>query len=148
MNIWIIVAIAAAVLAVVYWFVIRTPRKMFAGTIDKPQLYTETGAPKLKPTVEAPPENVPATAPIENKTAMAAMAKFMGMVSPKAQLQNVPIVGNAAVAAARAPVNIGLAANRAVGQALSHIPVAGKVLAAPTKVVDSVSSVAKKLSFW
>jgi hypothetical protein len=71
------------------------------------------------------------------------VARVRNMTNPTGPLRNIPVVGNTAAnvtgTISRAPVRATLAVNSQITRTLEQIPVAGKVLALPSKVVGNVS---------
>jgi hypothetical protein len=161
METWMIVLLVALALLVV-WLVTRK-KTVDTGTTPTALTYTmipetpgvdpQNGTPIPNPPPPPPPDvKAPVIPPIANGIIQRAL-------KPSATLSQIPIAGRPIVAASKLPAQI---ANTAVdklnsvqttaARALEHIPVAGKVLAAPlavgSKVTSGVSNVAKKLTSW
>jgi hypothetical protein len=140
METWMIVALIAAV-AIVIYFVMRRkvlpvpPQPVPVQQEPAPGVSPASGHVETAPTLPTPPD----------VAGPSRIAKIRATVTPSAQLQHIPIVGNAAVQIARAPINLSFKAADKINNTLSNIPVAGKVLAAPGKVATKAL---KSISSW
>ena len=145
MKPWVIVAIGAAV-ALIGYFLLRkkvaAPPVVMAPTSLST---TPTVAPGVSPYSGTVPSNIPppprdgvATPSIPNQASRGSVAARIASVSPAGIMQHIPVIGSTAANLMRAPMNIGLAVGDKINSSLEHIPVAGKLLAAPGKVASSV----------
>jgi hypothetical protein len=149
METWQIVLIVAAVAAVI-WYLMksRTPGRaapignqreapLVASTLTMtaPGVEPSTGQVRSNPP-PAPPADVNAQ-PAKRTTGLAHFGGAVGLTTPVAALQHVPIVGNAAGKIANAPTVITDNLSRATSKALAQIPIAGNTLASVNNVAHS-----------
>lgn len=161
MDTWKITLIVAAVAAVIWYFIIQSktpgraapvgsgrepPLVVSTLTMTAPGVDSATGHVRNNPP-PAPPADVNA-APSRRTIGLAHFTGAVGLTTPVAALQHVPIVGNAAGKIANAPKVIADNISAATSKALTQIPIAGKPLAAVNNVAHkAVSKVASVFGF-
>lgn len=135
--------IIAAILGILVWYF----RRNKAPTPAAPRIEKLASAPGVIPSSGElppnPPPPPPPSAPINNPSPIPASLRtgIAHFASPTGVIQNIPLVGKEAAAIAKFPVsvaaNVTNKVNTAVTAGIEHIPVAGKVLAAPQKAFSS-----------
>ena len=147
METWYIIAILAAVALVIYFFMRRQtlatpPQPVPVQMPSAPGVSANTGLVPTNPPPPLPPDVYAPGAPSPQSASIT--SRVRSAIAPSAVIQNIPIIGGVAGRVANVPTAIGFKAADTVNDALAHIPVAGKVLAAPgkaaTKVLKSISS--------
>jgi hypothetical protein len=139
---YLIVAIGLAVVVIGY-FLMRKKTIPASAAVPTPVPSYDSTTPTVAPGVSMTTGQVPTPIPAPPRDGVA--AQLGHLISPTNQMQHIPVVGNALATVSRAPINIGLKVGDTVNTALSHIPVAGKMLAAPGK---AVSSALHSISSW
>jgi hypothetical protein len=134
METWQIIAIVAAVAAVLFFLM----RKKTAIAPAQLQSQTINSAPGVTGSDGQIPSGPLPVIPNAGSPGMGVVKAVAG--APMQILQHVPIVGNLATSAVKAPINLALKTNAEITNVISNIPIAGKALAIPGKVVGAVAS--------
>ena len=136
MQTWHIFAIIIALALGIAWFLMRKKTLATQTPISNPI----QSAPGVSATTGVVASNPPPPPP-EGVT-----ARVRSNLTPTGIMQNIPVVGGTAALISRAPMAVSIKAVDVANNALSHVPVVGKALAAPGK---AVANVAKKIfSLW
>jgi len=140
-NKWLILGIVTAGAIVIYMMTKRrgnTPPAPITRAQTSIVTVPITATPGVIPTTGQVPTPPPPPPP------PGIVARARTALQPTAALQHIPVVGgtaaNIASKASAIPMRTTLAVNNAVTKSLEHIPVAGKALALPSKVVGNVTS--------
>ena len=148
MATWLIVLIAAAVVAIIGFLLYKHFHQVVAVPTVASQVVAADASRNIAGAVVAAMPRAPGIEPTSGQVpsnpppppAQGVLSQVRSLITPTGQLQHIPVVGSALATVARSPLTISAKINSTITNTLEHVPIAGKALAVPGKVAGKIIS--------